>query len=85
MAGEIKPIIIVSKCLGFDACRYNGVSLPDALVDALKPYVEYRPVCPEVEIGLGVPREPIRIITEEGRLKLFQPATGREFTCRSLK
>lgn len=80
MSSSIKPIIIASKCLGFAACRYNGVSLPDPLIEALKPFVEYKTVCPEVEIGLGVPREPIRIITEDGRLKLYQPATGKDIT-----
>ncbi len=75
-----KPIVIVSKCLGFAACRYNGESLPDPVVEGLKKYVEFHAVCPEVEIGLGVPRDPIRIITEDGQLKLFQPATGKEIT-----
>ncbi|MFH1873845.1 MAG: DUF523 and DUF1722 domain-containing protein [Pseudomonadota bacterium] len=77
-----KPIIIASKCLGFAACRYNGQSLPDPVVEGLKKYVEFQTVCPEVEIGLGVPREPIRIISEEGKLKLFQPATGLEITSK---
>ncbi len=80
MKENLKPIVVVSKCLGFAACRYNGATIPDALVDALKKYVEYRPVCPEVEIGLGVPREPIRIVTENGMLKLCQPATKKDVT-----
>jgi len=37
-------------------------------------------VCPEAEIGLGVPRDPIRVVRQEGRHLLYQPATGRDVT-----
>ena len=57
-----KPRIVVSRCLGFDHCRYNGDVIKDDFVEALTPFVEYITVCPEVEIGLGVPRKPIRLI-----------------------
>lgn len=75
-----KPIIIVSKCLGFASCRYNGVTIPDDFVEKLKPYVEFKPVCPEVEIGLGVPRDPVRIVYVNGKRELFQPAQDRFVT-----
>jgi uncharacterized protein YbgA (DUF1722 family)/uncharacterized protein YbbK (DUF523 family) len=73
-----KPVIVVSKCLGFERCRWNGEVLPDKFVEKLKPFVEYKPVCAEVEIGLGVPRDPIRVVSDNGELRLVQPATGRE-------
>ncbi|MBN1837282.1 MAG: DUF1722 domain-containing protein [Spirochaetales bacterium] len=73
-----KPVIVVSACLGFRSCRYNGQSLPHPLVERLRKFVEFRPVCPEVEIGLGVPRDPIRIVEQGGAKLLVQPATGRE-------
>lgn len=76
----IKPIIVISKCLEFDACRYNGVMISDPFVKALKPFVNFIPICPEVEIGLGVPRSPIRIIEEGGKRLLYQNATGYEFS-----
>lgn len=74
------PVVIVSKCLGFAACRYNGECLPDVFVERMKPYVEFRPVCPEMEIGLGVPREPIRVILLNNELRLIQPSTGLDVT-----
>lgn len=77
---NIKPRIVVSKCLGFAKCRYNGQTIPDNFVNSLKEYVEYVTLCPEVEIGLGVPREPIRLIKENGRIELYQPATESLFT-----
>jgi len=77
---NIKPIVIVSECLGFEKCRYNAQIVPDRTIETLKEYVEFIPVCPEVEIGLGIPREPIRIVLEDDTLHLFQPATGQDVT-----
>jgi uncharacterized protein YbgA (DUF1722 family)/uncharacterized protein YbbK (DUF523 family) len=75
-----RPQVVVSRCLGFDACRYNGVTIPDAFVEQLGDYVTYVPVCPEVEIGLGVPRDPVRIVVVEGEPRLVQPASERDVT-----
>lgn len=75
-----KPRIVVSKCLGFAACRYNGLMISSPFVRKLKDHVDFIPVCPEQEIGLGVPRNPIRIIESQGRRSLYQPATGLDLT-----
>jgi uncharacterized protein YbbK (DUF523 family)/uncharacterized protein YbgA (DUF1722 family) len=76
-----KPRVVVSKCLGFEACRYNGQKIHDQTVELMQPFVEFVPVCPEVEIGLGVPRDPIRVVEPEGSEPLlYQPATGRDVT-----
>lgn len=79
MEKELRPRVVVSRCLGFDTCRYNGQTLPDKFVEALGEFVEYRTVCPEVEIGLGVPRDPIRLVLERGEMLLYQPASGKEY------
>ena len=76
MRSFAKPNVVISKCLGFAPCRWNGVVVPDDFVDRLKPHVSYRPVCPEVEIGLGVPRDPIRIVDQGRGRRLIQPSTG---------
>ncbi|MGQ9610178.1 MAG: YbgA family protein [bacterium] len=75
-----KPIVIVSKCLGFSACRYNGVTIYDELIDILKNHVDFRPVCPEIEIGLGVPRDPVRVVSVNNMLRLIQPSTDKDVT-----
>jgi uncharacterized protein YbgA (DUF1722 family)/uncharacterized protein YbbK (DUF523 family) len=75
-----KPIVVVSQCLGFDACRYNGESIRDKFVDKLAAYVTFQKVCPEVEIGLGVPRKPVRLVRAGEGVKLVQPDTGRDVT-----
>ena len=80
-----KPRIIVSKCLEFDSCRYNGLSINDKIIRSLKEYVEFIPICPEVEIGLGTPRDPIRLIYKEKEIKLVQPRTKRDITIKMKK
>jgi len=75
-----KPRVILSRCLEVDACRYNGAMIPSEVVKQLMPHVEFRPVCPEVEIGLGIPRRPIRIVRAGDDLRLVQPETGRDVT-----
>lgn len=74
------PQVVVSRCLGFSACRYNGQTIPDKFVNKLKDYVEYTTVCPEVEIGLGIPRDPIRLVSEKDEILLYQPASGKEYS-----
>jgi uncharacterized protein YbbK (DUF523 family)/uncharacterized protein YbgA (DUF1722 family) len=76
----VKPVVFVSRCLGFAACRYDGVATGSDLVEAMRPHVEFRAVCPEMAIGLGVPRERIRIVRAGRTLRLVQPATGRDLT-----
>jgi uncharacterized protein YbbK (DUF523 family) len=80
MKNFVKPEIIVSKCLGFAHCRYDGQIIPDEFVEKLKPFVEFKPICPEVSIGLGVPRDPIRIVMIRDEFRLIQPATGLDLT-----
>ena len=57
-----KPKIVISKCLAKARCRYDGATVNSDLVDGLAPFVEYVTVCPEMGIGLPVPREALRII-----------------------
>jgi uncharacterized protein YbbK (DUF523 family)/uncharacterized protein YbgA (DUF1722 family) len=53
----------VSACLLGHQVRWDGQHKRDAwLMEVLGPRVEWVPVCPELEIGLGVPREPIRLV-----------------------
>jgi uncharacterized protein YbgA (DUF1722 family)/uncharacterized protein YbbK (DUF523 family) len=74
------PKVVVSKCLGFEHCRYNGDTINDRFIKKLSDFVEFVPVCPEVEIGLGIPRAPIRIAEVKGELFLYQPATEKIVT-----
>jgi uncharacterized protein YbgA (DUF1722 family)/uncharacterized protein YbbK (DUF523 family) len=75
-----RPKTVISKCIEFDHCRYDGSLIPSDFVKALKPHVDFIPVCAEMEIGLGVPRSSIRIVSENGEFRLMQPATGLDVT-----
>ncbi|MDP3448227.1 MAG: DUF523 and DUF1722 domain-containing protein [Eubacteriales bacterium] len=75
-----KPTIVVSRCLGFCKCRYNGDVLSSAFVESLKPHVNYITTCPEVEIGLGVPRNPVRLVSRNGSVELYQPSEDKTVT-----
>ncbi|HLV01378.1 MAG TPA: DUF523 and DUF1722 domain-containing protein, partial [Acidobacteriota bacterium] len=55
----------ISSCLLGENVRYNGGHTRDTmLVQWLGPFVEWVLVCPEVEVGMGTPRETVRL--EEG-------------------
>jgi uncharacterized protein YbgA (DUF1722 family)/uncharacterized protein YbbK (DUF523 family) len=63
-----RPRVGVSSCLLGEEVRFNGGHKRCRfLTDELAPYVDWVPYCPEMEIGLGTPREPIRL-TIDGRL-----------------
>jgi uncharacterized protein YbgA (DUF1722 family)/uncharacterized protein YbbK (DUF523 family) len=76
----IKPVIVSSKCIEFAACRWNGLTIKDEFVRQLMPGVDFRPICPEYEIGLGIPRDPIRVVQSKEKRILYQPASGKDFS-----
>lgn len=49
-------------------------------VARMKPFIKFIPVCPEVEIGLGIPRSAIRIVRTGDGDRLIQPSTGDDVT-----
>src|SRR5437667_10450694 len=59
----IRVRVGISQCLLGENVRYDGGhKLDRMLVETLGPLVEWVPVCPEVEVGLGTPREPMRLV-----------------------
>ena len=75
-----RPRLVVSRCIEFDPCRYDGSKIPSPTVARLRKHADCIPVCPEVEIGLGIPRSTVRIVRIGGSDRLVQPATGRDVT-----
>ena len=76
----IKPKIIISKCLEHDACRFDGQLINNKYIKKLKSFIDFTTVCPEVEIGMGIPRKPIRIIHDEDKIMLHQSETNIDFS-----
>ena len=78
-AGPIR--IGISACLLGRAVRYDGGHKRDAfLVETFGRCVEWVPVCPEVELGLGVPRPTLRLERHGGNVRLVVPKTGEDHT-----
>jgi len=76
-AGDAPIRIGVSSCLLGHAVRWDGGHKRDAfLVDRLAAFVEWVPVCPEAEIGLGIPRETIHLVRGGGALRLVGTRSG---------
>lgn len=75
-----RPRIVISACLEFEKVRYDGKVVPCKIVKEMTPFVDFIKVCPEYEIGLGVPRDPLRIVKVGGRERLIQPRTGQDVT-----
>jgi len=75
-----KPVLVVSACLAGENVRYDGKPVENEFSRKLLRYVEPVKVCPEIELGLGVPREKV-VVYRDGRIvKLYQPATGLDLT-----
>jgi uncharacterized protein YbgA (DUF1722 family)/uncharacterized protein YbbK (DUF523 family) len=73
----------VSACLMGENVRWNGGHKWDHfLTDTLGQYVEYVPVCPEVECGLGIPRETLRLVGDADAPRLVTSRTNIDHTDR---
>jgi uncharacterized protein YbgA (DUF1722 family)/uncharacterized protein YbbK (DUF523 family) len=77
-----KPLRLgVSACLMGQLVRWNGGHKRDRyLLGTLGEFVEWIPICPEVEIGLGTPREPIRLVGDPESPRLIGPKSDSDFT-----
>ena len=63
-----KILIGVSSCLIGEKVRFDGGHKQSRyIIDTLGQYFSFRPFCPEMAIGLGVPRETIRLVDVDGR------------------
>ena len=71
----------ISQCLLGDKVRYDGGHKRDSfLIEALGRHVEWVPVCPEAELGLGTPREPMRLVGDPQAPRLITITTGIDHT-----
>lgn len=71
----------ISACLLGENVRYDGGHKRDPfLVGSFGRFVSWVPVCPEVELGLGTPREPIRLERRGDAVHLVAPKSGRDLT-----
>ena len=81
---DAEPIRLgISSCLLGQKVRFDGGHKHDRyLTDVLGEWVEWAPVCPEIEIGLGIPRPTIRLEGTADDACLVEPASGEDLTER---
>jgi uncharacterized protein YbgA (DUF1722 family)/uncharacterized protein YbbK (DUF523 family) len=71
----------VSSCLLGQNVRWDGGHKRDRfLTDELGPFVEWVPVCPEVELGLGTPRPTVRLVRRAEAVRMVEPKSGADHT-----
>lgn len=80
MLPNIKPKIIISKCLGFEACSWNGQLKKNDIISKLSEYVNFVTVCPEQSIGLSTPRNTIRLVKKLDKVLLIEPKSEKDLT-----
>lgn len=76
------PIKIgISTCLLGEKVRFDGGHKHDRyLTDILGNFFEFVPSCPEIEIGMGVPRDSVRLVNISNSIRLIGPKTGTDWT-----
>jgi uncharacterized protein YbgA (DUF1722 family)/uncharacterized protein YbbK (DUF523 family) len=82
-----RPIRIgISSCLLGETVRFDGGHKRDAfLTGTFAQFVEWVPVCPEVECGFGTPRESMRLVRVDNGMRLLTVRTGVDLTGRMEK
>ena len=71
----------ISSCLLGQEVRFDGGHKRDHfLTNVLGPHVEWVPVCPEVEVGMGTPRETLRLVRVEGTMRMVTTRTAIDHT-----
>lgn len=78
---DLRPKVGLSACLFGEAVRYNGAhKRADWLVDTLGKVVDFVPLCPEREMGLGVPRPAMRLRMKADGVRLETINTAKDLT-----
>lgn len=77
----IKPNLFISSCIEFDSCRFDSTMISDKYVRILKGLANITKVCPEMMIGLGSPRDSLRLIEKKDEnVKLVVSRSGKDLT-----
>lgn len=77
---RIRPTVLVSRCLSFEHCRWNGDMISSPYIEKLKNHIDFITVCPESDIGLGVPRKPVRLVRRGDTIDMVQHDTEKNCT-----
>lgn len=71
----------ISTCLLGENVRFDGGHKRDQYItNTLDAYFQWIPVCPEVEIGMGTPRESLRLVGDPQAPRLLTTKSGKDYT-----
>ena len=71
----------ISSCLLGEKVRYNGDHKRHWYInEILGQYFDYVPFCPEVEVGMGVPRPSVRLVGTVEKTRMIDPKSGKDWT-----
>ncbi len=83
----MKKISQLNRRLGISACllgqkvRFDGGHKRDRfLTDLFGKFVDWVPICPEVEVGMGVPRETVRLVGTPNHPRMIAEKSGQDWT-----
>lgn len=77
----LKPKVGISACLLGQKVRYDGGHKRDFyLTEIFGRFVDWVPVCPEVELGMGVPRETVRLVGTAKRVRMIAEKSRKDWT-----
>lgn len=81
-----KPSILVSSCILGENVRYDGGNKLDSYISThLAKYIDFKMTCPELLMGMGVPREPVNIVLDENNnKKMISIKTKVDYTDKAL-
>lgn len=74
-------VLAISSCLLGEKVRYDGGHKKDpSLLTLLGEHVRWVPICPEVEAGMGTPREPVKLALSNGEVRMLGVSSGADHT-----
>lgn len=76
----LKPRLVLSACLNLEKTRYDGKLTEVPFAIKLRKFCEIVSVCPEVAIGLPVPREKLILVKRNEKIYAVKILTGEDFT-----
>ena len=76
----VRPRVLISRCVSFEHCRWNGDIISSRYVESLKKYIDFITVCPECDIGLGTPRKPLRLVMVNNSIRMIQHESALDVT-----
>jgi uncharacterized protein YbgA (DUF1722 family)/uncharacterized protein YbbK (DUF523 family) len=81
-----KPRLGISACLLGQQVRYDGGHKRDYfLSETFGRHVEWVPICPELEVGMGVPREPVRLVGTREEPRMIAQHSGKDWTAKMIR